>query len=523
MRRAVGKVADRLEAEIIDARDLATRGDRRPARRPGCGPHRIRGSDVDIPDPRPDHGDRRARRQHRLRRCPDCEEAPASRTTTGSASPVEPDDLRLRIGGTAAPPKHLPSRSDGRRRAPALRGLSRSADRLPHPPGHDRPRASSSPSRRADDPLHPLRRYSRSRRSTAGRSSTTPRDDGRRRARLLRASNRAENLMMVSHVADDDFILFTHIPASRVGGAALKALSSQLEVFLRERIEEQHGEDTPRSAGSTGPRHLPQHQDPDRAADLPWDPRGRRRRARRRGVGTHPQGRRPQGDAPRGRRLHGVPPDHRRAHRGDLRLRGPRPRDPSLAAFARGPLPGRRGGQSHLGAQPPPPEARRPGDPAPPRGGAVPIPQRRPPRLRRPCLPRPQRRGPRRRRPRQDRPRDHRAHRDQGLSSLPGLPRRLPRARLPFRCRRRRQRLRRPRLHRQPRTRLHQARHLADLNIDSTSSSKTSSRPSSASRRDRAPRSWPRGRAARVRDRPGPRRAPDPGVPLPQAAAGPAQ
>ncbi len=54
----------------------------------------------------------------------------------------------------------------------------------------------------------------------------------------------AESLMMVSHVADDDFILFTHIPAQpEAAERRLKALTSRLEGFLRARVEEEHGED----------------------------------------------------------------------------------------------------------------------------------------------------------------------------------------------------------------------------------------------------------------------------------------
>jgi EAL domain-containing protein (putative c-di-GMP-specific phosphodiesterase class I)/GGDEF domain-containing protein len=53
-----------------------------------------------------------------------------------------------------------------------------------------------------------------------------------------------ENIMMVSHVADDDFILFTEVPATP--GAAenrLREISEHLEVFLRSNVEEAHGED----------------------------------------------------------------------------------------------------------------------------------------------------------------------------------------------------------------------------------------------------------------------------------------
>jgi EAL domain-containing protein (putative c-di-GMP-specific phosphodiesterase class I)/GGDEF domain-containing protein len=54
----------------------------------------------------------------------------------------------------------------------------------------------------------------------------------------------AENLMMVSHIADDDFILFTQIPAiTEPSERRANSLSQRLERFLRERIEQGHGED----------------------------------------------------------------------------------------------------------------------------------------------------------------------------------------------------------------------------------------------------------------------------------------
>ncbi|MGQ0815053.1 MAG: EAL domain-containing protein [Gemmatimonadota bacterium] len=54
----------------------------------------------------------------------------------------------------------------------------------------------------------------------------------------------AENIMMVSHVADDDFILFTQVPQSlEAAERKLQALSQQLETFLREKVEEAHGDD----------------------------------------------------------------------------------------------------------------------------------------------------------------------------------------------------------------------------------------------------------------------------------------
>jgi EAL domain-containing protein (putative c-di-GMP-specific phosphodiesterase class I) len=54
----------------------------------------------------------------------------------------------------------------------------------------------------------------------------------------------AENIMMVSHIADDDFILFTHVPVSaELAERRLRALSQRLENYLREKVEEGHGED----------------------------------------------------------------------------------------------------------------------------------------------------------------------------------------------------------------------------------------------------------------------------------------
>jgi EAL domain-containing protein (putative c-di-GMP-specific phosphodiesterase class I)/GGDEF domain-containing protein len=54
----------------------------------------------------------------------------------------------------------------------------------------------------------------------------------------------AENIMMVSHIADDDFILFTQIPArADLSERRVNSISERLENFLRTRIEENHGED----------------------------------------------------------------------------------------------------------------------------------------------------------------------------------------------------------------------------------------------------------------------------------------
>jgi EAL domain-containing protein (putative c-di-GMP-specific phosphodiesterase class I)/GGDEF domain-containing protein len=54
----------------------------------------------------------------------------------------------------------------------------------------------------------------------------------------------SENIMMVSHIADDDFILFTEVPTSpELAERRLKNLSQQLETYLREQVENAHGED----------------------------------------------------------------------------------------------------------------------------------------------------------------------------------------------------------------------------------------------------------------------------------------
>jgi EAL domain-containing protein (putative c-di-GMP-specific phosphodiesterase class I)/GGDEF domain-containing protein len=54
----------------------------------------------------------------------------------------------------------------------------------------------------------------------------------------------AESIMMVSHVADDDFILFTHASASPdAAERRLRAMSQKLESELRARVEEAHSED----------------------------------------------------------------------------------------------------------------------------------------------------------------------------------------------------------------------------------------------------------------------------------------
>jgi EAL domain-containing protein (putative c-di-GMP-specific phosphodiesterase class I)/GGDEF domain-containing protein len=54
----------------------------------------------------------------------------------------------------------------------------------------------------------------------------------------------AENLMMVSHVADDDFILFTEVPSGpQATERRLRTLSERLETALRANIEDAHGDE----------------------------------------------------------------------------------------------------------------------------------------------------------------------------------------------------------------------------------------------------------------------------------------
>ena len=53
-----------------------------------------------------------------------------------------------------------------------------------------------------------------------------------------------ENIMMVSHIADDDFILFTEVPSSPYAAEQrLRMISERLEIFLRSNIEDVHGDD----------------------------------------------------------------------------------------------------------------------------------------------------------------------------------------------------------------------------------------------------------------------------------------
>jgi EAL domain-containing protein (putative c-di-GMP-specific phosphodiesterase class I)/GGDEF domain-containing protein len=53
-----------------------------------------------------------------------------------------------------------------------------------------------------------------------------------------------ENIMMVSHIADDDFILFTEVKSTTAAAERrLRAISEELELFLRSKVEEGHGED----------------------------------------------------------------------------------------------------------------------------------------------------------------------------------------------------------------------------------------------------------------------------------------
>lgn len=53
-----------------------------------------------------------------------------------------------------------------------------------------------------------------------------------------------DGAMLLAHIADDDFILFTHVPPDpEQADRRLRALTTRLEGFLRARIEEQHGEE----------------------------------------------------------------------------------------------------------------------------------------------------------------------------------------------------------------------------------------------------------------------------------------
>jgi EAL domain-containing protein (putative c-di-GMP-specific phosphodiesterase class I)/GGDEF domain-containing protein len=53
-----------------------------------------------------------------------------------------------------------------------------------------------------------------------------------------------ENIMMVSHIADDDFILFTEVPATPAAAEQrLRTISEHIEKFLRSSVEDVHGDD----------------------------------------------------------------------------------------------------------------------------------------------------------------------------------------------------------------------------------------------------------------------------------------
>jgi EAL domain-containing protein (putative c-di-GMP-specific phosphodiesterase class I)/GGDEF domain-containing protein len=53
-----------------------------------------------------------------------------------------------------------------------------------------------------------------------------------------------ENIMMVSHIADDDFILFTEVPSSpQAAELKLRDISARLERHLRTNVEDAHSED----------------------------------------------------------------------------------------------------------------------------------------------------------------------------------------------------------------------------------------------------------------------------------------
>jgi GGDEF domain-containing protein len=101
-----------------------------------------------------------------------------------------------------------------------------------------------------------------------------------------------ENIMMVSHIADDDFILFTEVPSSpQAAEQRLREISGGSRLPARQR----RGRAQRGHRGAV--RHLrrrgdglPQPEDPHGAAALPRHPRGRAGRARRGGVGAHAQG-----------------------------------------------------------------------------------------------------------------------------------------------------------------------------------------------------------------------------------------
>ncbi|NLG60675.1 MAG: EAL domain-containing protein [Candidatus Cloacimonetes bacterium] len=53
-----------------------------------------------------------------------------------------------------------------------------------------------------------------------------------------------ENIMMVSHIADDDFILLTHVPSAPAAAERrLREVTQRLEAHLRQQVEIEHGED----------------------------------------------------------------------------------------------------------------------------------------------------------------------------------------------------------------------------------------------------------------------------------------
>jgi hypothetical protein len=167
-----------------------------------------------------------------------------------------------------------------------------------------------------------------------------------------------ENLMMVSHIGDDDFIFFTEVRRPRRGGAARNEIGAAGGASCAHRLRRSTAR-TSRPVRHLRRRgdHLPQPEDPHGAADLPRHPRGGAGRAGR-GVGADAQGGDLKDDHPRRRRLHRVPPDRRDGHGGGLRLRGARPRRAPGAALAGGAVRGRRGGEHGLGALPALPQAR---------------------------------------------------------------------------------------------------------------------------------------------------------------------
>ena len=170
----------------------------------------------------------------------------------------------------------------------------------------------------------------------------------------------ADNVMMVSHTGDDDFIFFADLgDEAEQTEQRINEMATSLETEVR------HAAGDGARRGHRGALRdlrglhdaLPQSQDPHGAHHLPRHPRGGAGGAQRGKPRAGAQGGGPQGDAARGRRLHRLPP-----HRGDgdargVRLRGPGPRRAPRPALAGGAVRRGGGGQPHLGAVAPVPAA----------------------------------------------------------------------------------------------------------------------------------------------------------------------